>query len=43
MSDLSFPFPGVRVVLLCLLLLGEGERLNLLLGDGEVECPDGGG
>ena len=38
-----FYFPEVRVVLLCLLLQGEGERLDLLLGDGEVECPDGGG
>ena len=33
----------VRVVLLCLLLQGEEERLDLLLCDGEVECPDGRG
>ena len=38
-----FYFPEVRVDLLCPLLQGEGERLDLLLGDGEVECPDGGG
>ena len=41
MLALHFSFPDVRV--LCLLLQGEGERLDLLLGDDEVECPDDGG
>ena len=39
----SFVSPEVSVVLLCHLLQDEGELLDLLLGDGEIECPDGGG
>ena len=38
-----FPFPEVPVVLLCLLLQAGEERLVLLLGDGQGQCPDGGG